>query len=345
MKKKIIILILLILMFISVANNYYGIVNNSFFIKQLIWFILGFLTIYLISKMNLQFIIKYSNYLYLFGSILLFLTLLMGSYINGARIWIKIGPFSFQPSEFMKIFLILYLRKITLEYKLSDFKYILFTGIIVLIPSVLTFLEPDTGAVLIYLIIWLVYLVLKKLNKWYYIISTLIITICLTIFLVLYYCYQDLFINIFGTSFFYRMDRITYFINGSGYQIGEALKSTSNSGLFGLREKVYFPESSTDFALSLLISNFGILGLILFLFLYNLLFLFLGKLKSDKYILNSVLVILLFQYATNILMNLGLFPIIGITLPFLSYGGSSILSYMILIGFILKEKALVNAYL
>ena len=166
-----------------------------------------------------------------------------------------------------------------------------------------------------------------------------------SIFFILYYNDQETFINIFGTNFFYRMDRITNFINQDGYQIQEALKSTANAGLTGLDEKIYFPESATDFAISLFISNFGIIGLFVLLGLYGTLLFFLGKLKSDKYLLTCILFILLFQYGTNILMNVGLFPIIGITLPFLSYGGSSIISYMILIGFILKEKASLDTYL
>ena len=326
-------------MLISVANNYYNLSSNNYYIKQLLWFIIGFIIIFIIFKLNINFTFKYSFYLYLFGNFLLLLTLLIGSYVNGARGWLRLGFFSFQPSEFMKIFLILYLKYFTSKHNLSDFKYIILTGLIVLVPSILTFLEPDTGGVIVYLVIWITFLCLKKLNKWYYIISILFIVLGLGSFLSLYYFYQDKFINIFGTNFFYRMDRITNFINGEGYQLGEALKSTANAGLYGLEEKVYFPESSTDFALSLLISNFGIIGLSIFLIIYNLLFLLIGKLKSDKYILNSFLFILLFQYITNILMNIGLFPIIGITLPFLSYGGSSIISYMILIGLVLKEKA------
>ncbi len=343
MKKKIIILLLLILMLFSITNIYYGVVSN-YYIKQLIWFILGFILIYLISKFNLSIIFKYSFYLYLLGNFLLLITLLKSSYINGARIWLNLGPFSFQPSEFMKIFLIIYLREFT-KKRISDFKYIIFSFIIVLIPSILTFLEPDTGAVLIYLIIWMVFLVLKKLNKWYYIISAFLVISFTFTFFILFYNYQDTFINIFGTNFFYRMDRITNFLNGEGYQIENALKSTANAGLFGLKEKVYFPESSTDFALSLLISNFGLIGLTSFFIIYSLFFYFLSKLKSDKYLLYPVLIILLIQYSINVLMNLSLFPIMGITLPFLSYGGSSIISYMFLIGLIIKEKASLDTYL
>jgi len=326
-------------MLLSIANNYFArdllISYNNYFIKQLIWFISGFIIMFIISKLNLGFIYKYSFYLYLFGNFLLLLTLIIGKNINGAKGWLSIGPFSIQPSEFMKIFLILYLREFTLKYDLSDFKYIIFTLLIILLPSILTFLEPDTGGVIIYIIIWIVFFFLKKLNKWYYIITISFSLLSIVVFFILYYKYPNNFINIFGTSFFYRMDRITNFVNGEGYQIGEALKSTSNSGLFGLKDKVYFPESATDFALTLFISNFGIVGLSFLLIIYTLFFSELLKYNKDKYLLYSTIFILIFQYVTNILMNVSLFPIIGITLPFISYGGSSILSYMILIGFLI----------
>ena len=329
------------MMLISVVNNYFArdflSSYNNYFIKQLIWYIIGFLILFIISKLNLEFIYKYSFYLYLFGNFLLLLTLLIGKDVNGAKGWLGIGPFSIQPSEFMKIFLILYLQEFTKSKKLSDFKYIILSFLIIIVPSILTFLEPDTGAVIIYFIIWIVYLFLKKLNKWYYIFTISISLIAIFSFFILYYKYSELFINIFGTSFFYRMDRITNFVNGEGYQIKEALKSTSNSGLFGLKNKVYFPESATDFAISLFISNFGIIGLSFLLIIYSLFFKELLRI-NNKFILYPVIYILLFQYTANILMNVSLFPIIGITLPFLSYGGSSLLSYMTLIGFLLKEN-------
>ena len=349
MEKKKIIFILVLFMILSVVNNYYArfILEsyNNYFIKQILWYILSFIIMFIIYKININFINRYSFYFYLFGNFLLLLTLLIGSSVNGASAWLRVGHFTLQPSEFMKIFLILYLKEFTLKYKISDFKYIIFTFLIILIPSILTFLEPDTGAVIIYLIIWLVFLFFRKLNKWYYILGGGFILIFLLSFFLLYYKFQDTFINIFGTNFFYRMDRITNFINGDGYQINEALKSISNSGLFGIKTKVYFPESTTDFAFSLFISNFGIIGLIILTILYTYFIYLLLSLKSNKNLLYSVIFVILFQYVSNILMNVGLFPIIGITLPFISYGGSSLISFIILISILLKEKAPNSAYL
>ena len=317
---------------------------SNYFLKELIWYLVGFILIYIISKINIEYLFKYSFYFYVLGNIILLLTLFIGKTVNGSTSWIRIGPASFQPSEFMKIPLIMYLYNFTLnKQKLSDFKYILGTLLIVLIPSILTFLEPDTGAVLIYLIIYLAFLIIKKLNKWWYIGSIIGVLVIGVSFLILYYSYQDLFINIFGTTFFYRMDRITNFIKGEGYQLNSALLSVGTSGLFGrgLRNiPTYFPEAPTDFAFALLINNIGLVGIVIFLIIYSFLFYNLIKMmnKKNQAFMFPVILILLFQFVVNILMNIGLFPIIGITLPFISYGGSNLLSYLIIIGLVLNIK-------
>lgn len=350
MIKKRLLIILGLLMIISIVNNYNAIfLMNSFsnyYIKQLIWYLVSFIFIFILSKVNINWLFKNSFYLYLFGIILLIFVLLFGTSINGARGWIRFGFVSLQPSEFMKIFLILYLRYFTLKYdNISSFKYILFSFIIVLIPSILTFLEPDTGAVIIYLIIYLVFLFLKKFNKYFYIFLIGGIGLLLLLFMIIFYKNQDLFISIFGTSFFYRMDRITNFVKKEGFQINTALTNIANAGFNGTKKINYFPEGATDFAFTLFISFFGYLGLIIFMIIYYLFFYYLNKCCNDKYLLKPIFYLLLFQYCINILMNIGFMPIIGIPLPFLSYGGSSLLSNMILIGLLINKKSIKDTYL
>lgn len=338
MKEKWIYGYLIILMIFSIANNYFGSMNlyihKYYYLKIILWYSLGFFIMFILEKINNNYFLNKSKYLYILGNLLLIITLIFGVNINGSKSWLSLGSISFQASEFMKIALIFSLRNISLKNNISDLKYFLLTTIITLIPSILTFIEPDTGAVIIYIIIYFSFLFMRKLNKLYYISIFSLIIISIISFFSIYFTNQDLFINIFGSSLFYRVDRIINFVNNEGYQINMALTSISNSGLNGTSRYVYIPESSTDFAITLFIANFGIIGLILFLIVY---FLFIKKLlsyKKDKYLLIPIVVILLFQYSINIFMNIGLFPIIGITLPFLSYGGSSLLSYFILIGFL-----------
>jgi len=347
-KKYKIILVLFILMLFSLINNYSAAfilsMYDNYFIKQLIWFLIGFFIIWLSNKLNISLLIKYSFYLYIIGNILLLLALIIGTNINGATRWIDIGFFSLQPSEFMKIFIILYLILFS-KKKMSDFKYIIFSFIIILIPSILTFLEPDTGALIPYFLIWVAFLINKGINKWWYIISSSLILLLSSSFLYFYYNYQDAFVSFFGTSFFYRMDRLTNFGDEEGYQISRALTSIGSAGLFGRSLSdipEYFPEAPTDFAFALLINNIGFVGIIIFLIIYSYFIYILISLinKKNKLLMLSIVLILLSQFSINILMNIGLMPIIGITLPFISYGGSSLISYFILISLAFNNEKL-----
>lgn len=339
-KHQILILILILMLF-SLINNYSAgfimLAYKNYFIKVLMWYLIGFFAIWLMTKVNLNLLFKYSFYLYILGNVALLMTLLIGSNINGSTSWLIIGPISIQPSEFVKIFLILYLCYFTHKYKFNDFKYIILTLIIIAIPAALTFLQPDTGALIPYLIIYVTFLINKKLNKWWYIGAGMTVITVAVAFFTIYYGYHDLFIKLFGTAFFYRLDRINDFLTGSGYQINKALSAIGSAGLFGhgIRNiPEYFPEAPTDFAFALLINNFGFIGIVLFLLVYSLLIFKLINLinKKNRWLTLPIVLIILIQFSINVLMNVGLFPIIGITLPFVSYGGSSLLSYLILIG-------------
>jgi len=325
--------------------------NNAFF-KQLIWFLTGYLSIFILSKIKLNKLFKYSTYFYIFSIFLLLLVLFIGSDINGAKCWLNIFGFTFQPSEIVKITLSLELIKIVNKTKLKTLKDELFLIIklllITLIPSILVFLEPDTGAIINYLIILFIILLYAKLNKWWYIIGISIGIIFLSTFFFMYFFYQDSLINIIGTSLFYRMDRIINFANGNSYQLENALITIGASTFFGVglnKILLYIPEAPTDFFFAFSIGNYGIFSAIIILISYFIINLFLlnkaNKTKYHKPFIYSYLGIFIFHQIYNIFMNIGLLPIMGIPLPFLSYGGSSTLINFIFIGIILnlpKEK-------
>ena len=274
--------------------------------------------------------------------------------INNSRCWFTIpGIGSFQPSEFMKIFIMLILATMIHNFR-SDYKnptikeefiFILKTLGIVLIPSILTFLQPDTGAVLIYLIIYFSMMFVSGIRlRWFVGAGSLLVILIIGI-LGLYFYKENLFIKLFGTSIYYRLDRIFNWQNGSGLQLENALAAIGSAGLFGHgynNTPIYFPESSTDFIFAVYASNFGLIGVLILLtiiiYLDIQIILLTRKkiLDTDKFIVAGILGMLIFQQIQNIGMTVGLLPITGITLPFVSYGGSSLLSYMLLVGILLN---------
>ncbi|MBR1936190.1 MAG: FtsW/RodA/SpoVE family cell cycle protein [Bacilli bacterium] len=323
-------------------------------IKQTIWYVIGFLLVWVVVIYKNEYLYRLSWYLYGIGNILLVLLLFFGTPINNSRCWFTIpGIGTFQPSEFMKIFLMLVLasmiHKFRGEYKEPTLKdeliFILKTFLIVLIPSILTFLQPDTGAVLIYMIIYISMMFVSGIRIRWFISFFLVFLLLIGLILWLYFYKENIFIKIFGTSIYYRLERIFNWSNGSGLQLENSMAAIGSSGLFGHgynQTPIYFPESSTDFIFAVYASNFGFIGVIVLIgiIIYldvNIILLTRKNIEdTDKYIVAGILGMLLFQQVQNIGMTVGLFPITGITLPFVSYGGSSLLSYMLLVGILLN---------
>ncbi len=329
-------------------------------LKQALWYCIGALLVAFLIHMKNEYLYRHTVFLYVFGNILLLGLLLFAEPVNNSKCWFTIpGIGSIQPSEFMKIFIMLMLATMIHNFR-SDYKnptlkqefiFILKTLGIVLIPSILTFLQPDTGAVIIYFIIYFCMMFVSGIRIRWFVIAGGIVLVLLAFIFGLFFLQQNLFIDLFGTDLFYRFERIFNWQSGTGLQLENALAAIGSAGLFGHgfnHTPIYFPESSTDFIFAVYASNFGLVGVILLLgviiyFDTNIILLAKRKLvDTDKYILAGILGMLLFQQVQNIGMTVGLLPITGITLPFISYGGSSLLSYMIIVGIILNismEKA------
>ena len=320
--------------------------------KQIIWYIVGFILAYAMMILGNKFLYNNAWWFYIFGVLSLILVLIFGVERNNATCWFKI-PFigTIQPSEFMKIFLIIILARIIRDFNekyieptvKEEFFFLLKIILVLIPPCILTFLEPDTGVVLIYLLITTVMLFISGIRKRWFIIAFLIIGVVLGIGALLYFQNQDLFIKILGTSIFYRIDRLTDWSNSSGLQLGNSLIAIGSAGVFGHglnHTPIYFPEMQTDFIFAVFASNFGLLGsslLVLLIIFFDLSLIHTVSKTTDftdKYAIGGIIAVLLFQQVQNIGMTLGLLPIMGITLPFISYGGSSLLSYMLLVGMI-----------
>ncbi len=342
----------IIISLISINSAQKLISNDTLVYKQLLWYIVGIIIICFIMFIKNDFIYKNVWFFYGIGIVSLLGLLLFADPINNAKCWFSVpGIGTIQPSEFMKIILIItigiMINNFNEEYNnptvFDEFKFLIKIGIVVLIPSILTFLQPDTGVVLIYLLITIIMLFISGIRYRWFIILFSSIALLIVLVLSIYFINTNLFIKIFGTDFFLRVDRLLDWSNNSGYQLENGITSIGSGGLFGMginNTPIYFPEPQTDFIFAVYANNFGFIGVI---FLLGLLAFFdikliLLALKSssliNKYIISGIVAMLIYQQLQNIGMTFGIMPITGITLPFISYGGSSLLSYMIMMGIV-----------
>ena len=306
---------------------------ENIFIKQILFYLIGFVIFF--SFKNNRFIIKNIAIIYIISIIMLTLLLFFADPINNSRSWFTI-PFigGFQPSEFVKIILVIFSSVILT----SKTKYKLLKVLIIfLIPSILTFLEPDTGLVIIYAIgvFSSLFCYFKKNN--YLLFFIIILVILIGAFIFLYFNNQTFLIKIFGSSAITRINRILNWQNQEGYQLNNALIAMGSSGKNINFKNIpsYFPEAHTDFIFASFASSFGYYFSVLFIIIIIIFDFYSLKIaKNEENKTNKIMIIgftsmIIYQQIQNVGMNLGLLPITGITLPFISYGGSSLISYII----------------
>lgn len=343
------------------AATYTSDVLGNLPLKQFFWYLAGFVFILGLIKLKNNFIYDNCLVLYTIGIFLLVLLLLIGVPINNSKCWFIIpGIGSVQPSEFMKVFIMLVLGKLIYEFRKNlnkpsiyeEFILLVKCFLVVLIPAILTFLQPDTGAVIIYFVIFIFMMFLSGIRIRWFLFALLLLVVIVGTCGSIYFMNEELFVKAFGTSMYYRIERVLMWKDGTGLQLENAISAIGSSGLFGHgfnKTPIYFPESSTDFIFAVFSSNFGFFGTFLSLIIFctfDLYIFWLFKKKKNsisKYLLAGILGMLFFQQVQNIGMTIGLFPITGITLPFISYGGSSLFSYMIITGLLInisveKEK-------
>ena len=348
------IILFAIISIVTISSAQQLLTENNLVFKQIMWYVISFILIYFVLFIGNKFLYKNAWILYFIGIISLILVLLFGATINDAKCWFKIpGIGNVQPSEFMKIILIIVLGKVINEFKgkypiptiKQEFLFLIKIGIIVGIPAILTFLEPDTGVVLIYLLITFIMLFISGIRYRWFILVFGIFGLAIGFILITYFVNNDLFIKIFGSSFFLRIDRLLDWSSGSGYQLENGITAIGSGGFIGYginNTPLYFPEPQTDFIFAVFSSNFGFIGSLALIGLITFFDLRLIKLAIEsptninKYIISGIIGMLIYQQLQNIGMTIGLMPITGITLPFISYGGSSLLSYMIMAGIVLN---------
>ena len=321
--------------------NLFGI-KQSFATNQIFFVVAGFIAFFVVKKIGRNFFADNARLFYWIFIGILVITFVVGFEARGSRRWLDFYFFNFQGSEIFKGFFILFLASyLVKDYRLENSALVFIKSLFYFaIPGLIVFKQPDLGNAAVYFFIYIAVLIFSELPKKYLLFFSVALLISLPI----------------GWNFMkdYQKNRITSFLNpqldrqGTAYNMTQAI-ITTGSGQFagkglglGTQSRFYFlPENHTDFAFSSLVEQFGFVGgvtvIILYLtIIYQLVFklfafYFLREANEKRkflYVL-GFMSYFIFQILINIGMNLGLFPVTGIALPFISYGGSSFAATMI----------------
>lgn len=306
--------------------------------QQIMIAVFGLFIYWLFSMINLEFYQEYIKYIYFGLLVLLVIVFILGIETRGSLRWIPLGPFQLQPSEFIKPVLILVLAKFWSD-NYPNWLNILKSVLIVLPAGILIFRQPDLGTTLTIIMIWFAILISSNISVIKLLIMSLISMVLVPTGWVFLKDYQKL--------------RIISFISpeqdplGVGYNAIQSTIAVGSGKMFGrglgrgTQSRLQFlPEFRTDFIFASIAEEFGFIGSMILLFLYSVIIARIIKIiQNTSEHFNSLVVIgvlgmFFFQIVVNIGMNIGVLPITGITLPLLSYGGSSLLSTLICLGFV-----------
>ena len=316
------------------TNSYF------FFFKHLIYVLIGISLIFIFSSLNSDQLYKYSIFLFFISFISLFLVPFIGIEVKGSKRWIDLFFLPrFQPIEVLKPFLIIILATILCSSRSNIlFKYLIST-ILISIISLLLMVQPDIGQTLLVVFSWAVLIFTSGINV-YILLAIFVLGTSLLAYLIIHIPKFD-YIQARIFSFFNRE------IGTHNFQSDKALESITSGGYFGkgigegvLKNRV--PEAHTDYIISVISEEFGVVAIMLILLLFLILiYMVFKKISFEtndkvKLILIGSISLILMQATIHVGVNIRLFPTTGMTLPFLSYGGSSIISTSILGGIILN---------
>jgi cell division protein FtsW len=317
------------------TNSYF------FFFKHLIYILIGMFIIFIFSSINSDQLFKYSTILFFISLVSLFLVPIIGIEVKGSTRWIDFFFLPrFQPIEILKPFLIVMLATILCSNKSSNLylKYLL-SIILISVISLLLIMQPDIGQTLLVVFSWAVLIFTSGINIFFLLVFCVLVLVLLTYLII----YIPMFDYIQGRIFsFFNRDTGTH-----NFQSDKAIESITSGGFFGkgigegtLKNRV--PEAHTDYIISVISEEFGVAAIILILLMFLVLIYMVFKKvnyeKSEKVklILIGCVSLILMQATIHIGVNIRLLPTTGMTLPFLSYGGSSIVGISILSGIILN---------
>lgn len=325
----------------SAGYNPYTKETDSFYQRQIVWLILGLISFFVMSYINYRKLVRLVPVIYGFGILMLLIVLILG-YVNmGAQRWIGVGPFRLQPSEIFKIIWVLTLAWLFMDFdgRRLDLLKILQKSWMLLPPFLLVFEQPDLGTSLTYVAVWAMLLFILGVKRHVFIIAILAVLIIIPVG--------------WSNMHDYQKTRILVFVGlvqdkkGDGYHAEQSKVAVGSGGIAGKgflggtqAHLSFLPESHTDFIYAVLNEEQGLIGgtaiILLFLFLiFKILNIAIkSKEAAGKIIAITVACYIFFQFIVNAGMTVSIVPIVGIPMPFVSYGGTSLLSFFTMIGLV-----------
>lgn len=310
------------------------------FKKQLVFAILGLVLLLFFSFLDYRLLRDYSPPIYILAIILLISVLFLGSEIHGTKGWFYVGGFGIQPVELAKIALIVYLAGFFAKHSRESrrFSFIVITGVITFGLIALVLFQPDLGSAIILVLIWLGILLVSGIKRKHFI-------ILVSIFLIIF---------VFAWFFLlknYQKDRIQTFFNpsldprGSGYNVAQSIVAVGSGKIIGRglesgsqSQLKFLPAAETDFIFAVIAEKLGLAGAGLVLVIWSVIFYRSYKMLRrvyDEFALFLIIGAMIYFFAQvflNVGMNIGIAPVMGLPLPFLSAGGSSLLTSLAIIG-------------
>jgi len=310
----------------------------EFFKKQVIFVLLGLIIFFILATFDFHNFYSYANYLYVMAVILLLAVLFFGQRINGTRGWFGLFGFGLQPVELVKIILIIclarYFAKATTATR--PLKHLIITGLFTLLLMVLVMLQPDLGSAALLFALWVLFLLAVTIPKKYLLAIAGVLIVLFA--LAWQFGFKD-----------YQKERLLSYLkpaaSSQNYNVKQAIIAVGAGGWlgrglgFGSQSQLKFlPEANTDFIFAVVAEELGFIGVVLVIACFALLlFRLLSILARSRNYFGSLIIVggaglIFMEMFINIGMNMGILPVVGIPLPFVSYGGSALISNLALAG-------------
>ena len=320
-----------------------------FFNRQVIWIAVGLVVFFVFSFVDWRFLKNSGLLLVLFVSsvVVLLLLLLFGKTIRGSASWINLSFFSIEPADPIKLLVILVISKYFTRrhVEIVRFKHIFISSFYVILPSILIFLQPDFGAVAVFLSIWLGMVIVSGISKKHLLIVFLILVLVLGIS----------WMFIFKP---YQKTRILTFLNplqdpqGAGYNALQSIIAIGSGQLwgkgigYGTQSRLEFlPEYRTDFIFAAFAEEWGFLGVLIIFFCFGILIwrilrnAYFGQTNFERFFGIGLAIFLMVHFFFHTGMNLGLLPVTGLNMPFMSYGGTHMVTVFAGLGVLMGMRA------